>query len=219
MAREALVGRADELALADRFFDRVEGGPAAFLIKGEAGIGKTALWAEVAARAEERGFRVLRAVPAESEAELSYVAIGDVVEDVFDEAAEALPAVQRRALAVALGRVEPDEATDARLIVAASLGLLDALSREGSLVVAIDDVQWLDRASLRALEFAARRARGRIGWLRRRQRPRLAVAVPQQNATTTTYLDAHRGRFDRSRETLTGARRGRRWARADHRAR
>jgi predicted ATPase len=165
MVRESVFGRGAELDLADRFLEAVvRGASGAFVVEGEPGIGKTVLWREVVARAEGRG-RVLRAAPAESEALLSYAALGDLASAVFDDAAEALPLVQQRALAVALGLSDRDAGTEARLIAAAVLSLLDVVSGAGALLVAIDDVQWLDRASVRALEFAARRTRGRLGWL------------------------------------------------------
>jgi DNA-binding CsgD family transcriptional regulator len=165
MARSVLVGRESELAVADRFLDWVPGGPAALVIEGEAGIGKTALWLAVRERAGDHGLRVISAMPAESEAHLSYSALSDLVRGVVDEVVEALPLVQQRALAVALLRAEPETDTDGRLVGTALLGMLEALTRAGPLLVAIDDVQWLDRSSMRALEFTARRACGRVGWL------------------------------------------------------
>ena len=105
------------------------------------------------------------AQPAESEARLSYAALGDLVGGVFDEATANLPDVQQHALAVALLRREPDDGMDARVVAAALLSLLRVLSSAGPLLLAVDDVHWLDRASARALEFAARRTPERVGWL------------------------------------------------------
>jgi predicted ATPase len=115
MARGPLFGRGVELALADRFLEQVEGGSAAFVVEGERGIGKTVLWRETVARAEERGVLVLRAMPAESEARLSYTVLSDLVGVVFDEGAEVLPSVQQRALAVALLRTEDSAPYDAHV--------------------------------------------------------------------------------------------------------
>ncbi|MBA3383718.1 MAG: ATP-binding protein [Actinobacteria bacterium] len=151
----AIVGREAELAAVARFLDSLQAGAAALVIEGEAGIGKTTVWREAVRGAESRSLRVLQARPAESEAKLSYAALADLVGDAFDEARAALPAPQERALAAALLRTEPDEAADPRTTATALVGVLTELSSGRPLVVAIDDVQWLDAASARALEFAA----------------------------------------------------------------
>ena len=165
MADGTLFGRDTELSLADRFLDRLGDLSAVLLIEGEQGIGKTALWQAAVGLAERRGFRVLRATPAESEARLSYAALSDLIDDVFDEVGHMLPAVQERALAVALLRKEAEGAAEPRVIASGLLALLTAASAVGPVLVAIDDLQWLDGESARALEFAARRTRERIGWL------------------------------------------------------
>ena len=160
----AIIGREAELAAVDRFLDSLQAGAAALVIEGEAGIGKTTVWRE-AVRAAEPSLRVLEARPAESEAKLSYAALADLVGDAFDEARGALPAPQERALAAALLRAEAEEATDPRTTATALVGVLKELSGERPLVVAVDDVQWLDAASARALEFVARRLPPRVGLL------------------------------------------------------
>src|SRR5438128_7253351 len=95
-----IVGRDEELAAVDRFFGRPR--PSALLIEGDAGIGKTILWREGIRRAKERGWRVLTATPGESEEQLPYAALGDLVGDASNEVIEGLPQPQRRALGVAL---------------------------------------------------------------------------------------------------------------------
>ncbi|HUK67501.1 MAG TPA: LuxR C-terminal-related transcriptional regulator, partial [Streptosporangiaceae bacterium] len=107
--------------------------------------------------AEARGYRVLRARPAESEAKLSYAALADVVGPAFDEARAQLPHPQELALAGALLRVTSSEPADPRTVATAVVGVLTELVGEQPVLVAIDDVQWVDLASRRALEFAARR--------------------------------------------------------------
>src|ERR671930_1276003 len=98
----ALLGRDVELALLRAFLERrPQDGAAAFLLEGEAGIGKTAMWRAATEAARERGFRVLRARPSEAEQTLSFAALGDLLGDAH-EVIEQLPAVQRRPLAVAL---------------------------------------------------------------------------------------------------------------------
>ena len=100
---------------------------------------------------------MLQARPAESEAKLSYAALADLVGDVFDETAAALPAVQERALAAALLRAEADATADPRTTATALGSVLAALAADEPLLVAIDEVQWLDPASAQALAFAATR--------------------------------------------------------------
>jgi DNA-binding NarL/FixJ family response regulator len=161
----AIVGREAELDAVERFLDNVTTGPAALVIDGEAGIGKTTVWLEGVRSAESRLFRVLQARPAESESKLSYAALADLIGGAFDETHTALPPPQERALATALLRAETSEPVDARTTATALVGVLTALAADGPLLVAIDDVQWLDPASARALEFAARRPPPRLGLL------------------------------------------------------
>ena len=161
----AIVGRDAELALVARFLDDVHTGPVALVIEGEAGIGKTTVWLEAVRAAEARPIRVLQARPAESEAALSYAALADLVGAAFDETRAALPSVQERALAAALLRGEGDGAAHARTTATALIGVLTALAEREPLLVAIDDVQWLDPASREALEFAVRRLPARTGLL------------------------------------------------------
>jgi DNA-binding CsgD family transcriptional regulator len=104
---------------------------------------------------------VLQAVPAESETTLSFSGIGDLLDPVLDEALEPLPAAQRRALSLALVLEEEDDgpAPDSRAIGVALLGAIRGLAKGVPVVLAIDDVQWLDSASSGALAYAARRLR------------------------------------------------------------
>src|SRR6266511_5922810 len=162
---EGIVGRRVELDAVGRFLDGLPAGPSALVIEGEAGIGKTTLWLEAVSAAEARGYRVLSTRPAEGEAELSYTALTDLVGDAFEETLAALPAPQERALATALLRVEADESADARTTATALVGVLTALAAERPVLLAVDDVQWLDAASKRALEFAGRRLTASVGLL------------------------------------------------------
>jgi DNA-binding CsgD family transcriptional regulator len=151
------VGRDAELELVDRFLERVPGGTPILVIDGDPGIGKTTVWLEAIRRAEARSFRLLKASPAESEAELPFAAFGDLVGEAFAEVGSALPAPQERALATALLLADIDEPADARTTATAAVSLVTTLAGEGPVVVAIDDMQWLDAASERVLAFAARR--------------------------------------------------------------
>ena len=149
----AVVGRDVELAAIDNFL--AQPGERALVLEGEAGIGKTTLWLEAVARAEERDFLVLRAQPAESETRLSYAALADLVGPEYDRVRDELPEPQQRALDAALLRTAGS--TNSRTVGSALISVLAALARDGLVLLAIDDAQWLDRASARALEFAARR--------------------------------------------------------------
>jgi DNA-binding CsgD family transcriptional regulator len=158
-----MVGRGGEAAAVARFVERVPNGPVGLAIEGEPGIGKTTVWLEAIRTAGERGCGVLQARPVEAEAELSYAALGDLLSGVFDEASGDLPSPQRQALEVALLRREADTPADPRTTASALVGVLTTLVADRPLVVAVDDVQWLDRASERALEFAVRRLPARLG--------------------------------------------------------
>src|SRR3954452_14690698 len=93
-----LIGRAAELRAATEFLDRLDAGPLAILIEGDAGIGKTTLWRAIATAAAERGARVLATRPAGSETQLAFAALADLLDGVTAEDLATLPAPQRRAL-------------------------------------------------------------------------------------------------------------------------
>jgi DNA-binding CsgD family transcriptional regulator len=152
-----VIGREREIAVVAAFLDSLPRGPGALLVEGEAGIGKSTVWFESVRLAEARGYRVLRARPAESEAKLSYAALADVVGPAFDEARAQLPHPQELALAATLLRVTSSEPADPRTVSTAVVGVLTELVRDQPVLVAIDDVQWVDLASRRVLEFAVRR--------------------------------------------------------------
>lgn len=128
------------------------------VVEGEPGIGKTALWRDGVAQARRRGFRVLVATGVGSETPLSFAALRDLVDDVFDEVVDALPSPQRRALAVALQREDPGERPPEGLAVAAALlTVVRALVERGPTLLAVDDLQWLDTASSISVGYALRR--------------------------------------------------------------
>jgi DNA-binding CsgD family transcriptional regulator len=159
VASAEIFGRDEELAVVAAFLDG--GFPAALLLEGEAGIGKTALWRASIEIAAARGYRVLSCSAAEAESELSFTALCDLIDDEFDEVADDLPRPQRRALAVVLLREEPDERPPGPAAVAvAFLTTLRSLASQAPVLLAIDDVQWLDRPSADALSFFARRVGG-----------------------------------------------------------
>lgn len=128
------------------------------LLVGEAGIGKTTVWRAAVGAARGRGARVLSGSGSPAETRLAFAAIGDLLGPYVDELLPALPAPQARALAVALLRDEaggapPDPAT----IAFAVLASLRELAVAAPVLVAVDDVQWLDEPSAGSLAFALRR--------------------------------------------------------------
>jgi len=154
----AVIGRDSELDAFIDFIDRIPTGPAAVLLEGEAGIGKTTLWEWAVAEAWHRGLRVMVARPLAAEAQLSFSALGDLLDDALDDTLPQLPPPQRHALEVALLKTDPGESTpDQRAVSVAFLGALRLLASRRPLLIAVDDVQWLDRPSSRVLAFALHR--------------------------------------------------------------
>jgi DNA-binding CsgD family transcriptional regulator len=169
----ALIGRDVEMGAVDELLAAVSGGPAGLLIEGEAGIGKTALWSAGVEAARRVSMRTLVAQGAGAEVKLGYAALTDLLAGIDDGALAGLPATQRRALAAALLRAEPSEGAppDPRAVATGFLGLLEGLAQAGPVLLAIDELQWLDRSSARVLRFAARRLRGRAGVLAAMRNP------------------------------------------------
>ena len=158
-----MIGRADAAAAIGRFLDRVPTGPVGLVIEGEPGIGKTTVVLEVVRDAGERRFQVLQARPAAAEADFSYAGLSDLVRSRFDEVRDELPPPQREALEVALLLRDADLPADPRTTAGALLTAVALLGRRGPLVILIDDVQWLDLASRRAVQYLARRMPHGVG--------------------------------------------------------
>src|SRR5919197_24487 len=163
-----LFGRDGELAVVGEFLAAGDRLPAALLMRGEPGIGKTSVWREGVRLARERGLCTLLAGPSESEAQLSFAALGDLLSGVLERVLGGLSGQQRRALEVALrvSDLDPGEGAplDQGAVSFAFLSALRGLATDGPVLVAVDDVQWLDASSAAVLSFAARRLRGdRIG--------------------------------------------------------
>lgn len=154
-----LVGRDRELVAAQAFLADVPNGARGLLVEGDAGIGKTAVWRAVLEEAAKQGCRVLRCVGDQAEARLSFVGLSDLVGAIVDDRLGSLPAPQREALERALvrrgGRAR--RAPDPKTIGVGLRSLLVGLAQAGPVVIAVDDVQWLDGATARALAFVARR--------------------------------------------------------------
>ena len=152
--RPALRGRRAEQAVLSRLLAGARRGESQVLVvRGEAGVGKTALLEHLAGEAS--GWRVARAAGVESEMELPFAGLHQLCAPLLGHL-DRLPAPQRNALATAFG-LAAGAAPDRFLVGLALLGLLSEASRDRPLVCLVDDAQWLDRASALVLAFAARR--------------------------------------------------------------
>jgi DNA-binding CsgD family transcriptional regulator len=151
------VGRAPELAQVDDLLDR-SGPPRALVLTGEPGIGKSTLWEAAIDVARRRGIRVLSTRASGAEAQLAFAGLIDLLDDVDLRRLDCLPAPQLTALELALLRAEPADAPPDRGAISFGFrNALRALAADGPLLVAVDDLQWLDAPSGDALAFAARR--------------------------------------------------------------
>jgi DNA-binding CsgD family transcriptional regulator/tetratricopeptide (TPR) repeat protein len=149
-----LVDRRTERSALDSLIASARGGMGrALVLRGEPGIGKTALLEYAIESAS--GFRIARAAGVESEMELAFAALHQLCAPALDRL-ERLPGPQRDALGVAFG-LRAGEAPDRFLVGLAVLSLLSEVAGERPLLCVVDDAQWLDRASAQALAFAARR--------------------------------------------------------------
>jgi DNA-binding CsgD family transcriptional regulator len=149
-----LLGRRNECAILDGLLDEVRAGRStALVVRGEPGVGKSALLDYVVEQAS--GFWVARASGVESEMELAFAGLHQLCGPMLD-GLERLPGPQRDALRVAFG-LQGGEPPDRFLVGLAVLGLFSEVAAERPLVCVVDDAQWLDRATAQALGFVARR--------------------------------------------------------------
>jgi DNA-binding CsgD family transcriptional regulator len=190
----AVVGRDAELRSLRDFVTGISDGASALVLEGEAGMGKTTLWRAGVEAAESAGLRVLRAEPAESETALSFSGLGDLLDPVLDEALRPLPGGQRSALARALVLDEVEGAPpDAHAAGVALLNALRGLASTRDVLVAVDDVQWLDAASAAALAYAVRRLKDE----------RLGALLARRSGLESSLLDELR-RTPRCRDLEVG---------------
>jgi len=149
-----LLGRDRECAAIDRLLDDARAGAGgALVVRGEAGIGKSALLDYARQRAAPMA--VLSAVGVEAESDLAFAGLHGLLRPVLAHLGE-LPEPQAAALAGALG-LAPSAGSDRLLISAAVLGLLAAAAEDRPVLCVVDDAQWVDRPSAGALVFTARR--------------------------------------------------------------
>ena len=140
-----IIGREEELASLYAFIDDAEARAAALVLEGEAGIGKSTLWFAGVEHARAQGLRVLSSRPAEAERGLAHAGLGDLFEGVLDDVLPALAPPRRRALEVALLLEEVSgDPVDHRAVAVAVRSVLQLLSEREPILIAVDDVQWLD---------------------------------------------------------------------------
>ncbi|MBV8349263.1 MAG: AAA family ATPase, partial [Mycolicibacterium sp.] len=151
-----LFGRHSERATLDGLLDQALGRHSAVIVmRGEAGIGKTALLHYVTDRATSLGFTLARCVGVESEMELAFAGLHDLCAPIIDRL-DSLVEPQRRALRVALG-LASGNTPGPFLVALATLSLLSEASESQPVVCVVDDAHWLDQASAQILGFVGRR--------------------------------------------------------------
>ncbi len=150
-----LIGREAEAALLDALLDRLPEGGGAIVIRGEAGIGKSAMLALARERAIALDFATLATVGVESEAELAFAGLHQLLFPII-RSIELLPASQRQPLNAVFGTIECAEPDPFRVAMAAFRLVIEA-AESSPLVLLVDDAHWLDRSSLGVLTFIARR--------------------------------------------------------------
>jgi DNA-binding CsgD family transcriptional regulator len=165
MPEVGLEGRPMEDRSVKSFLASAAVGPSALLIEGETGIGKTTLLLSAAEQAAARGFRVLATRAAAAESVLAYTALADLLDDVDEATWADLPAPQQLAVDQVLLRADAGDMTDQRAVAAAFLAVIERFAESGPVLLAIDDLQWLDPSSVHVISFAARRLTGPIGIL------------------------------------------------------
>jgi DNA-binding CsgD family transcriptional regulator len=154
-AEDPIFGRERELARLDELVDGVRERGGALLVRGEAGIGKSTLLTAASLRAETVGMRVLRTTGVQSEAELPFAGLHQLLLPELGKV-DTLPAPQRNALRAAFGMTE-EGAPDRFLIALAVLELLSEVGERAPLLVVADDAHWLDRSTVEVLAFVSRR--------------------------------------------------------------
>jgi DNA-binding CsgD family transcriptional regulator len=164
-----IAGREAELNVLESFLRRDLDAGIALVIQGAPGIGKSTLWKAAVERASELGVTVLRSSPAEAESTLAYAGLGDLFERLSDDVLSRMAVPRRDALRSALLLADSPTVVDQRTLAVAVRNVLELLGEQAPVLVAIDDLQWLDRATVAVLAFALRRVDGRISLLATRR--------------------------------------------------
>lgn len=159
-SRTGSLGRHEERARIERLLEEAARAPRGLALEGQPGIGKTTLLRDAVASAHARGYAVIATAPGEPDAPLAFTGLGDLFDELPEGLLEALPGPQRSALAAALFMEDAADVPESpRALPRAVLTVVRELSLGSPLLVAIDDEQWLDRASARLLAFAFCRLR------------------------------------------------------------
>ena len=159
-SKNRVFGREPELREVELFLDADPSGARAMRIEGEAGVGKTTLWAEAVRLGHSKGWRVLSAAASEQETQLAFATLSDLFGGILGEIADRLPPPQRRAIDVALLRTESEGVRpDRRAVGSAVVETIQHLAGSAKVFLAVDDIQWVDASSAQALAFALRRLR------------------------------------------------------------
>lgn len=154
----SIVGREVEIAAVERFVADAPSGPASLVLEGPAGIGKTAIWQQAVVDAAGSGVQVRVSHCAEADSGWAFAALGDLLEHLPSQALDGLPAVQRSALSAALLLTEVGVGVPGdRIVGVAVLGVLRTLAAAGPVLLAVDDMQWMDGTTRSVLSFALRR--------------------------------------------------------------
>jgi ATP/maltotriose-dependent transcriptional regulator MalT len=136
------------------------------VIEGEAGIGKSTLWSAAVEQAREHGSCVLSARAGQAESAMGYATVADLLSDVESSVLVRLPDLPRAAVDRVLMRGGEDgPETDERTVAAAFLAIVEMLAADAPVLLAVDDIQWLDPSSRAVVTFAARRIKGPVGVL------------------------------------------------------
>src|SRR5215216_3110979 len=153
-----VIGREREQAALGAFVEELGDGPTGVMLTGDAGVGKTTLWQIAAEKARARGYSVLVTRPSAADARLPFAGLGDLLADVLGEVLDAVPAPQADTLRVALLLERPGRTPiDQRVVAVSVLSALRALSATAPVLVAVDDVQWLDAPTAAVVAFSWRR--------------------------------------------------------------
>ena len=152
---ETLVGREQELAALHKLLDGVGDRGAGLVLRGEPGIGKSALLTEASHHAAGEGMTVLSTTAVESEARLPFAGLHQLLRPVFD-GVDALPPPQRAALRAAFG-MEDATSADPFLIALGALEVLSDRAADSPLLVVVEDAHWLDGPTADVFSFIARR--------------------------------------------------------------
>lgn len=155
MTAGRLFGRADELAIVEALLERVPREGGALLVRGGPGIGKSELLTAAGAAARERGMGVLSGTGVQSEADLAFAGLHQLLMPIV-ERVDRLRAPQRDAISAAFGMAD-GRVPDLFVVALAALNLLAEAADRTPLLLLLDDAHWLDPPSAQALGFIARR--------------------------------------------------------------